>query len=332
MCARYLWVILKIEFSSLSEINPKILVTIAQTIGDASKIIRSQPEGVAIVSDESKRLIGIVTDSDIRNAILNGMSLSSPVSYCMQGSPNFDLIDGSSEYHQSVMREFGLSHLILLDKTHKVAGIAMQDRPALKLSKHKVFILAGGLGSRLRPITELLPKPMIGIAGKPILQIVIERFAEQGFVDFTLSVNYMAEKIIDHFGDGSDFGVSIDYVQEKKQLGTAGSLSLLNSRPEEPFFVANADVISDIDYRAMMAFHLESEADASVAVNQYSEQIQYGVLTINRGRVEQFEEKPLVNFYANSGIYVLNPALLRKLEVDQRIDMPTLLSLSLIHI
>lgn len=308
------------------DINPSIIVSVDHSIQNVADVIRNEPESVAIVSDESNRLIGTVTDGDIRSAILSGLSLTSPVKYCMQGSPNFDLIDGSSDYHQSVMCEFGLSHLILLDKSQKIAGIALLEDSMLDPSEHSVFILAGGLGSRLRPITELCPKPMIELAGKPILERIIERFSAHGFRKFILSVNYMSEKISDYFEDGSRFGVHIDYVHEKKKLGTAGSLSLLNNLPEKPLFVTNADVVSDIDYRAMMEFHLRAESDASVAVNQYSEQIQYGVLTITAGKVQRFEEKPLIKFSANSGIYILNPSVIKRVEVDQRVDMPTLLS------
>ena len=240
-------------------INKEILITPDHTLAEAAKIIRDEPERVAIVSDENMRLIGVVTDSDIRNGLLKDYSSSQPVRYCMQSAPNFDLIDGDSDYHQSVMLEFGLKHLVLLDKMHRVSGIALARDKLLKPEEHTVIVMAGGLGSRLRPITELVPKPMIEIAGKPILQRIVEQFSAQGFRNFIFSVNYLSGKIETHFGDGSDFDVNISYVHEEKRLGTAGSLSLLTDLPEKPFFVINGDVLTSLDFHAMAEFHVNEE-------------------------------------------------------------------------
>ena len=305
--------------------NQNLLITSEHSLADAAKIIRSEPERVAIVSDENKRLIGVVSDADIRAGLLNNYSPSQPVRYCMQSAPNFDLVDGDSEYHQSVMQEFGLRHLVLLDKMHRVSGIALAREPIVNPEEHTVVVMAGGLGSRLRPITEQVPKPMIEIAGKPILARIVQNFADQGFRKFIFTLNYLGEKIEKYFGDGEDFGVQISYVHEEKKLGTAGSLSLLSERPAKPFFVVNGDVLTSLDYLAMPESHVLSDSMSSVAVNRYSEQIQYGVLTIERGRVKQFEEKPLVKFFANSGIYMLNPQILRSLSVGEYLDMPSLL-------
>ena len=190
-----------------------------------------------------------------------------------------------------------------------------------------VVIMAGGRGTRLHPLTERTPKPMLRVGSKPILETILGRFIAQGFKQFVFSVNYRAEVIERYFGDGSRWGVSVAYVREDRPLGTAGSLARLLPRPGEPFIVANGDVLADVDYRAMLRAHEKAGAVATVALGLHQYQIPFGVPRVNDvGEVVRLDEKPIENTAVAAGIYVLSPAVLAGLGLDGgRLDMPELL-------
>jgi NDP-sugar pyrophosphorylase family protein len=184
--------------------------------------------------------------------------------------------------------------------------------------------MAGGLGERLRPLTDSCPKPMLHVGGKPILENILESFIDQGFCNFFISVNYMAEAIIDYFGDGSCWGVSINYLREDKRLGTAGALSLLPSTPEEPFFVMNGDLLTKIRFDSMLQFHKEHKAAATMAVREYDFQVPYGVVKMNGAQIQSIDEKPIHKFFVSAGIYLLAPEVMAHVPNGQHLDMPNL--------
>ncbi|WP_438810775.1 nucleotidyltransferase family protein [Pseudomonas laurentiana] len=184
--------------------------------------------------------------------------------------------------------------------------------------------MAGGLGERLRPLTENCPKPMLMIAGKPILECILESFIEQGFRNFFLSVNYLASVVRDHFGDGSKWGVNICYLQEHKRLGTAGALSLLPERPQDPILVMNGDLLTHARFDNLVQFHDEHDSLATMTVREYDFQVPYGVVRMDGAAIESIDEKPVHRFFVNAGIYAISPAALDLIPPETFYDMPTL--------
>ncbi len=184
--------------------------------------------------------------------------------------------------------------------------------------------MAGGKGVRLRPITESCPKPLVSVGGKPMLEHIIERAKREGFTDFVLAVHYLGYMIEEHFGNGSRFGVRIEYLREEDPLGTAGALSLLEPRPNEPFVVTNGDVVTDIRYGELLDFHLDHDASATMAVRSYEWQHPFGVVQTSGVDITGITEKPIFKSYINAGVYVLSPCALDALEKRTPCDMPTL--------
>jgi NDP-sugar pyrophosphorylase family protein len=190
--------------------------------------------------------------------------------------------------------------------------------------KHAVVIMAGGLGTRLRPITESIPKPMVPIGGRPVLELIIEQFATQGFRWITLCVNHLAEVIEDHFGDGKAFGVEIEYVREAKRMGTAGALSLVSPAPAKPVIVMNGDILTALNFSQLLTFHYDNGALATMGVNHFQYQIPYGVVDIRNHQIHGFVEKPIYDFFVNAGLYVVSPQVLDCVPEDEFFDMPSL--------
>ncbi|MCF6173216.1 MAG: NTP transferase domain-containing protein [Campylobacteraceae bacterium] len=186
--------------------------------------------------------------------------------------------------------------------------------------------MVGGLGTRLRPLTETTPKPMLPVGGKPILQTIVERFASYGFVNIVMCVGYKSNIIQDYFGDGSRFGVNIEYVLENKRMGTAGALSLLSDaqKPKEPFFVMNGDLLTNMNFENMLEFHSSNNSKATMAVREYDFQVPYGVVNVDNGKIINIEEKPVHKFFVSAGIYMLNPDAIELIPNNEFYDMPTL--------
>ena len=190
----------------------------------------------------------------------------------------------------------------------------------------RIVLMAGGLGTRLRPLTETIPKPMLPVGGKPLLEQIIGVFADQGFWRISISVNYRAEMVRDHFGDGSDFGVEIDYVEEDRAMGTAGALSLLPDKPDAPFVVMNGDLLVALQFSELLSFHKDMRATGTMVVRDYEYQVPYGVVRSENGLMTAIEEKPVERFFVNGGIYILSPEALDHLTPDEPLDMPDLLT------
>jgi NDP-sugar pyrophosphorylase family protein len=186
--------------------------------------------------------------------------------------------------------------------------------------------MVGGLGTRLRPLTDKTPKPMLPVGGKPILQTIVEKFASYGFVNIVMCIGYKSHIIQEFFEDGSRFGVNIEYIVEEKRMGTAGALSLLSEeqKSKEPFFVMNGDLLTNVNFESMLEFHLEQEAKATMCVREYDFQVPYGVVNIENGEIQSIEEKPVHSFFVSAGIYLLDASILEMIPKDTFYDMPTL--------
>lgn len=303
----------------------KVLIGPEMTLRDALACIDASGIQLAIVADQAGRLLGLLSDGDVRRALLRGVDLSVCISEVMNHDPAVGKPTSSREELLSVMRRKVLHHIPLIDTNRIITGLAtLDDLSGMIHHSNWVVLMAGGPGSRLRPLTDNCPKPMLNVGGKPILETILENFLEQGFSNFYISVNYMAETIINYFGDGSRWGASIEYLHEDKRLGTAGSLSLLRSPPDQPIFVMNGDLLTKARFDAMLQFHKEHLASATMAVREYDFQVPYGVVRLNDGRIDCIDEKPVHKFFVNAGIYILSPDVMQHLSGHQYLDMPDL--------
>lgn len=302
-----------------------ILIRPDDTILDAIKAIDRGGIQIALIADENHRLLGTVTDGDIRRGLLKGVGTDQPVGSVMNTSPRVINANAGRAAAVEMMRRLSIHQLPVVDGSGCVVGIELFDElVAPQDSGTLVVLMAGGLGTRLRPLTENLPKPMIPVGGRPLLETIVRNFEAQGFRDIFLSVNYKSEIIRDHFGDGMKFGVSINYLVEETRLGTAGALSLLPQRPKGPVIVMNGDLLTSVNFRQLIDFHRQQKAQATMCVREYAFQVPYGVVETEGSRLTAVIEKPVHNFFVNAGVYVVEPAALDHLPASAAFDMPQL--------
>ena len=310
----------KAELKKLT-VGPDVSVRAAIEAIDRSK------RQIALVVDADGRLVATVTDGDVRRGILHGVDLDGPVSQVMHVSPTTVTEGAPDAETRRLIRERKLHHVPVLDAGGRLVDLAtVEDLFGVTPKSTRVVLMAGGLGKRLRPLTETVPKPMLTVGGKPLLEQIIGVFADQGFWRISISVNYKAEMVRDHFGDGSDFGVSIDYIEEEQAMGTAGALSLLAERPDEPFLVMNGDLLVSLQFSELLSYHREKGATGTLVVRDFEQQIPYGVVRSHDGLMSAIEEKPVERYFVNGGIYVLSPDALDHLEPGRPMDMPDLLT------
>ena len=303
------------------------------TIREAMACIEHSDAKIALVLDEEKRLLDTITDGDIRRAILAGLDLDSTVGV-------LQVRKLSSPYRQAVaapvgtdhgtllrlMEEHDLRHVPLLDSDQRVAGlVTLQELLHQEALPLQAVVMAGGYGTRLRPLTEQVPKPMLPVGDRLLLERIIEKLRNAGIRRVNLTTHYKSELIAQHFGDGKQFGVEIQYMEEGEPLGTAGAIGLLGES-DSPLLVINGDILTSIDFSAMLDFHKEQKADMTVAVKLYEFQVPYGVIETSGARVTSVSEKPVVKHFINAGLYLLNPGLSRFIPEGQSYDMPDLIN------
>jgi len=302
-----------------------VLLNQHATIKDALGVIDKGAIRIAIVLDDNEKVVGTLTDGDIRRGLLNGLTLESSIENLYFKEPTLANINDSKELIiQKAIRK-QIYQIPIVDDEGKLVKI--EDLAKLlktNAKKNRVILMAGGLGTRLRPLTQETPKPLLKVGNKPILETIIENFAKYGFVNITISVNYKAEMIKEYFGDGSALGVNIDYIEENKRLGTAGALSLIKERPQEPFFVMNADLLTNVNFEHLLDFHSFENSVATMCVREYDYQVPYGVIQTDGSKIVSIEEKPVHKFFVNAGIYVLSPQVFEYIPKDEFYDMPTL--------
>lgn len=280
---------------------------------------------ITLVVDEQERLLGTLTDGDIRRALLRDVSLSALVTEAMNSSP----ITGLESEHLVAWRQKlqgrALRHLPVVNEDGKIVGLYF-DRPvAMAGLPYPVVLMLGGLGTRLRPLTQTVPKPMLKVGNRPILEHILETLVSQGFTEFYFCINYLGHMIRDHFGDGSSWGVRIHYVEESKRMGTAGALSLLPHSMHTPFLVMNGDLLTKVDFKALMEFHQQQRAVASVCMREHEHQVPYGVIELEGDSVQRIVEKPLHRYWVSAGMYALSPQALSYVPAGEFFDMPELL-------
>lgn len=295
------------------------------SLADAISTIDAQAAQIALVVDENRRLLGTVTDGDVRRAFLKGLTLQTPVSEVMNPEPTTAGIESTKSELLALMNAKGLRHIPLLDGQGALVGLEIfKELVNPTKRENAVVLMVGGLGTRLRPLTEDTPKPLLKVGHKPILETIIEQFAEYGFYRFYLCVNFKAEKIVEHFGDGSKWGVQIEYVQEEQRMGTAGALSLLPERPTAPVIVMNGDLLTKAHFGHLLDFLEQNQAQGVMCVREYDFQVPYGVVNLKDHQITGIDEKPVHRFFVNAGIYALAPDAFGQIPADQFYDMPEL--------
>ena len=291
------------------------------------KVIRNLDEvaiKIALIVGEQGELLGTISDGDIRRGLLRGLNMGSSIDSVIHRNPLVVPPDMGRELVLQLMVANKVQQIPVVDEQRRVVGLHLWDEINSKPSRsNPLVIMAGGMGTRLRPHTENCPKPMLPVAGKPIMEHIIERAKLEGFEDFILAIHYLGNMIEEHFGDGSHLNVTINYLREQSPLGTAGAIGLLRPGPQVPFVVTNGDVLTDIRYGEMLDFHIRHESMATMAVRMHEWQHPYGVVQMRGVDIVGFEEKPIARTHINAGVYVLNPRVLDELGVGEHCDMPT---------
>lgn len=304
------------------------LIPASANLREALMSIDGAASQIALVIDETRRLIGTITDGDIRRGLIRGLSLESPVSEVMNRRPKLASPDDSVAVRIEIMRDNDLRQLPIVNQDGLVLGLDfLADLVVPSVRENTVVIMAGGLGTRLKALTRNTPKSLLELGPRPLLETIIRNLASQGFYKFMVAVNHKSDQIEAHFGDGTDFDVSINYLREKKRLGTAGPLSLLKELDDCPYLVTNSDVLTDFNYAELVDSHQASGAIATVATREYEIEVPFGVITEEKGSIISISEKPAHRFLISAGINVLDRQAIRMIPSGRFFDMPDLINL-----
>ena len=304
----------------------KYFISDKANIREAINSIDQGAVQIALVVDAEQKLLGTVTDGDIRRGLLRGETLESSAERVMHREFRFVREGVQDQDVLAMMRREVLHQIPMLDSQGRVVRLyLLEELLQQKTLPNAVVIMAGGEGKRLRPLTKNCPKPMLPVQGKPMLEILLERCKAAGLGQFYFAVNYLKQQIIDYFEDGSRWEVNIRYLKETQPLGTAGALSLLPEIPEDPLLVLNGDVLTQVPFPALLRFHQEHQAVATVCVREHETVIPYGVVRTDGTRMIALEEKPAITNYVNAGIYLLSPQVWQHLIREEACDMTELL-------
>ncbi|GFZ33721.1 alcohol dehydrogenase [Clostridium zeae] len=289
-------------------------------------VIDENAKGIALVVDEDSKLLGTVTDGDIRRALIRGDDLRSTIDSLYNKDFKY-VYEDEKENSNEIMAEYKIRFIPVLNRKGVLVDFIEPDNfQYVNEKKNPVLIMAGGLGTRLRPLTDDIPKPMLKVGDKPILQTIIEQFKAKGYRNILLSVNYKSEIIENYFRDGKDFGVDITYIREDKRLGTGGAIKLAEQYLNMPFFVINGDILTNLNFDKMMALHLKNNFNMTIGARNYEIQIPYGVLNVDKLEVSSLEEKPIVNFLVSGGVYALSPQVLKFIPEDEFYNITDLIN------
>tara|TARA_X000000950_G_scaffold289513_1_gene414553 strand:+ start:221 stop:1273 length:1053 start_codon:yes stop_codon:yes gene_type:complete len=300
----------------------KTIIKHDKNLKDAIINLNSSALKICIVVNNFKNFVGTITDGDIRRSLINGVKLTDSIKKVVNtnslkvpgGLGNNDIIE--------IMKTNRIQHLPEVNKNNKVINLHSIEDFINPINKNNQFIImAGGKGTRLLPLTKKIPKPMLKIAGKPMIEHLILKARDQGFINFVISVNYLKEKIKKHFGNGKKIGVNIQYIEEKKPLGTAGALSIFKTNNKSPSIIVNSDLLTKINFNEVLEYHIKNNADATMAVGIHEITNPYGVIKLIDNVISEFNEKPTIKNYINAGIYILNNSMLKFLKKNQNISM-----------
>jgi len=304
-------------------------ITSDKTLREALQIIENSGAMLVVVVDLNRKVIGTLSDGDVRRALLSGQSLDSAIENAMTKNPHLITEGLSRALILSTMAKLRVHQLPVVDKNGLFKGLEFFDSYHFTgVVENPVVIMCGGLGSRLGKLTKKCPKPMLKLGGKPLLEIILEKFIDQGFQNFYFSINYLGELIQFHFGDGSSYGVNIHYLKEDDSLGTAGSLALLRDYldTETDIVVTNADLIMDIDYREIIKKQEASGSIATSVVSPYRNRLAFGVVDELGGVIREIKEKPSFEYLISSGVNILSSQIVKNMSQASYIDMPDLIN------
>lgn len=297
------------------------LINHSASIKDAIECLNNTGMQIVLVEKDGK-LFGTISDGDIRRGLLKGVNLNDDITSITDGEPISVMSNVSRIEAMKIMELNKIKHLPIVNKDNKLVGLHLIDRSSYEAkAKNAIVIMAGGLGKRMMPYTENIPKPMLEVHGKPILRHIIDKAKSEGFHEFFISINYLGDVIKDYFGSGEELGIKISYLTEDRPLGTAGALSLLPMQ-KKPIIVTNGDVLSDIVLKDILNFHKHNLADATMAIRPHEWQNPFGVVEIDDISITDFIEKPIIRSFVNAGVYVINPKSLALLLKNKYIDMP----------
>jgi dTDP-glucose pyrophosphorylase len=310
----------------------KLLIHRTQTLREALTCVDVGAEGIALVVSDDRKLLGTITDGDLRRATLAGLDVdTSTVDMLLRQrsagrtGPVTAAVGTPASELMRMMKANSVRHIPLTDAGGKVIELALLRELALEDDLPvTAVVMAGGLGTRLRPLTEKLPKPMLPVGDRPVMERVLEQLQKVGISHVSITTHYKPEAIVEHFGDGHQFGMEIDYVNEKEPLGTAGALGLLKP-PEGPVLVINGDVLTQVNFRSMLSYHSDNHADMTVGVRRFELQVPYGVIEMEGPDVTRLDEKPTYRFFINAGVYLVEPGVLSLIKSEERLDATDLI-------
>ncbi len=307
----------------------RILVPPDRPLREVIQRVNATGLGIALVTDEGGHLLATITDGDIRRAILASVSLEAPVGALLANPdrrrPVTAPADTPPEEMVRRMRQAGVVHLPIVDGDGRVVDlIRLGDVEAGVTVPVTAVVMAGGFGTRLRPLTEAIPKPLLPVGEKPLLHLIMDQLRETGIRKVHVTTHFESEQISRYFGSGEGLGLEITYAPEDRPLGTAGGLGLLNPQ-DQPLLVLNGDILTRLDFRHFLAFHREHGAAMTVAIRRYDFQVPYGVVEADDIRVVGISEKPVVSFFISAGIYLLDRPAVALVPRGERCDMPDLI-------
>lgn len=297
------------------------------SLREAMRVLDKGSLRIVLVCNEASKLLGTVTDGDIRRGLLSDADMQDPVTKVMNSQPTCVQDTASSLQRLKLMQARDLLAIPIINSQGYVVGIETLAQ-ALQIKKHDnpVFIMAGGFGTRLQPLTDHCPKPMLPVGDKPMLEHLINQFIAHGFHNFYISTHYLPEVIKNHFGNGSEWGITIQYVHEENPLGTGGALGLLpKNLPDLPLIMMNGDVLTKLNYTQLLSHHKNQKFDATMCVREDEHRVPFGVIETDEQLIVNMVEKPTYRYKVNTGIYIVNPEIIAAVQANQCIDMPTLL-------
>ncbi len=303
----------------------RVIIDPACSIAEAIAHLDQAGTGALALCSSDRKLEALLSDGDIRRAIMRGVSLETPCGNIAKRNPFMVRHPLSNADALQMMVERDINQLPVVDAAGNLFDFVLRRDLAQERSLNlSAVIMAGGFGKRLMPLTEQVPKPMLPVGDKPLLERTIEKLRHAGVRDVNLTTHYLPENIRQHFGDGEKFGVHLNYSQEDHPLGTAGGLRLL-PRPDKPFVVINGDILTGISFEKMLRTHQKHQAQLTVGVRRYEVQVPYGVIECNDAHIVGLQEKPSLTFFINAGIYLLDPAAYDQIPEGERFDMTDLI-------
>lgn len=282
--------------------------------------------GFVLVTDSSECLLGTITDGDVRRSLLSGLERKQ-AHQIMNKNPRTLPVSRIADAAVFLVQN-RLSFVPIVSAEGHLKAVSVTSlNPGRRLDEVCVVIMAGGRGSRLGALTDKVPKPLIQIKGKPVLQRLVEKFREEGFRNFIFCLNYLSEMIKDYFGDGKDLGVDISYVTEDRPMGTGGALSLIKTGKFKRFLLSNSDVLISDSYREILEFHEKENALGTMVVRNYEVEVPFGVVEINGNDIRSFQEKPTFNYFINAGLYSFESEAIKHIPKNSFFDMPVLFNI-----